>query len=65
MKSARDQVCPDLSVLSAVIAHSQIVVVLPTMTAQHFPAGFDDVDIAILEWIAAEGRRLTPVYLPV
>jgi hypothetical protein len=65
MKSARNQVRPDLSVLSAVIAHSQIVVILPAATAQHLPAGFDDVDIAILEWIAAEGRRLAPVYLPI
>jgi hypothetical protein len=43
---------------SAVIAHSQIMVVLPAATAQRLPAGFDDVDIAILEWIAAEGRRI-------
>jgi hypothetical protein len=65
MKPARNQVRPDLSVLSAVIAHSQIVVVLPAVTAQSFPAGFDDVDIAILEWIAAEGRRIGPDYLPI
>jgi len=56
MTSARNQVRPDLSMFSAVIAHSQIMVVLPAATAQCFPAGFDDVDIAILEWIAAEGR---------
>ena len=65
MKSARSQVRPDLSVISAVIAHSPIVVVLPAAIAQHLPAGFNDVDIAILEWIAAESRRLAPVYLPV
>ena len=60
MKSARNQVRPDLSVLSAMIAHSQIVMVLPAGTAQHLPAGFDDVDVVILEWIAAEGRRIGP-----
>ena len=64
MKTARNQVHPDLSVLSAVIAHSQIVVVLPAVTGQRLPAGFDKVDIAILEWIAAEGRRIRPNYLP-
>jgi hypothetical protein len=63
MKTARNQVRSDPSALSAVIAHSQIVVVLPAVTAQHLPAGFDDVDIAILEWIAAEGRRNGPDYL--
>jgi hypothetical protein len=45
-----------IEALAAVIAHSQIVV------AQHrpmpsLPAGFDDSDIAVLDWIAAEGRR--------
>ena len=64
MKSARNQVRPDLSVISTVIAHSPIVVVLPAAIAQHLPAGLDDVDIAILEWIAAEGRRIRPDYLP-
>jgi len=65
MKTGRNQVRPDPSVLSAVIAHSQIVVVLPAVAAQHLPAGYDDVDIAILEWIAAEGRRIRPNYLPI
>jgi hypothetical protein len=48
---------PDLDTLAAVIAHSQIVVAERAKPARHLPAGFDDVDIAILEWIAAEGRR--------
>lgn len=49
--------CPDIATLAAVIAHSQIV--LPRRPVAHlgFPAGFDDVDIAILQWIAAEGGR--------
>ena len=45
----------DLDTLSAVIARSQIVVARPS--CRRLPAGFDDVDIAILNWIAAEGRR--------
>ena len=65
MKSARNQVRPDLSVLSAVIAHSQIVMVLPAGTAQRLPAGFDDADVVILEWIAAEGRLIGPSYPPI
>lgn len=46
----------------ALVAHSQIVV--PAATGEGaaglrpLPAGFDEVDVAILEWIAAEGRRL-------
>jgi hypothetical protein len=47
-----------LLMLSAVIAHSQIVVMLPDATVQRLPANFDAVDITVLEWIAAEGRRL-------
>lgn len=47
---------PDLEMLAAVIAHSQIVVERAGRT-RPLPAGFDDVDIAILDWIAAEGRR--------
>jgi hypothetical protein len=63
MKSARNQVRPDLSVLCAVIAHSQIVMVLPFLTAQHLPLGFNDRDVAILEWIKAEGRHAKQSYL--
>jgi hypothetical protein len=46
----------DLETLTAVIAHSQIVVADRT-PRRRLPAGFDDCDIAILDWIAAEGRR--------
>jgi hypothetical protein len=62
LMSAESKVRPDLPMLSAVIAHSQIVVTLPDATAQRLPANFDAVDIAILEWIVAEGRRLAPIY---
>jgi hypothetical protein len=56
MKVARND-CPDLETLAAVIAHSQIVVTRPVGGIRQLPAGFDDMDIAILDWIAAEGRR--------
>jgi hypothetical protein len=47
----------NLATLVAVIAHSQIVVRQPARPARALPAGFEAVDLAILEWIAAEGRR--------
>lgn len=48
---------PDLGTLAAVIARSQIVIAAVRAEVRHLPAGFDDTDIAILEWVAAEGRR--------
>jgi hypothetical protein len=51
---------PDLETIAAVIAHSQIVVVRP---ARSLPAGFDDIDVVILDWIAAEGRRARRRYV--
>jgi hypothetical protein len=50
---------PDLDTLAAVIAHSQIVVAAP---GNRLPTGFDEVDIAILDWIVAETRYAG--YLP-
>jgi hypothetical protein len=48
----------DLATLVAVISHSQIVIGQSAMeSGQSLPDGFDDVDVAILDWIAAEGRR--------
>lgn len=53
---------PEIDTLTLVIAHSPIVVTQATREAAEagalLPAGFDEVDVAILEWIAAEGRRL-------
>jgi hypothetical protein len=54
MQAVMNQDRADLETLAAVIALSQIVV---TREIASLPAGFDDVDIAILDWIAAEGRR--------
>ena len=41
----------------AEIARSPIVVAQP---ATLLPAGFEDVDVAILAWLAAEARRMRP-----
>jgi hypothetical protein len=46
----------DLETLAAVIARSQIAVADRTRS-RRLPAGFDANDVAILDWIAAEGRR--------
>ena len=51
----------DVETLAAVIAHSQIVVTAP---ARRFLAGLDEVDLAILDWIIAEGRLAGRRYLP-
>jgi hypothetical protein len=44
-----------LETLTAAIARSPIVV---KRRAPRLPAGFDEADVAVLEWIAAEARRL-------
>jgi hypothetical protein len=44
--------------ISALIARSQIVVAQPCRAALSLPAGFSYADIAVLDWIVAEGRRL-------
>jgi hypothetical protein len=51
----------DLETLAAVIARSQIVVAGRT-PCRRLPAGFDEVDVAILDWIAAEGRRACSLF---
>jgi hypothetical protein len=61
MRPNRNEIGPDLSTLTAVIAHSQIVVTLAA--AQRFPAGYDDRDVAILQWIAAEGCHAKRSYV--
>jgi hypothetical protein len=50
---------PDIATLVAMIARSQIVVQEPARVVfdQLLPDGFDDVDVFILDWIAAEGRH--------
>jgi len=58
MKSFKDHDRPDLETLAAVIRHSQIVVAQPGTLIARLPAAFDERDVAILEWIVAEGRRI-------
>jgi hypothetical protein len=58
MKPCRDQNGLALETLVAIIAHSQIVVVQPAKPASRLPAGYDEVDISILDWIAAQGQRV-------
>ena len=53
-----------VAVIAAAIAHSQILCARPPGPAQRLPAGFDEVDIAILEWIAAAGRRAGRRFAP-
>jgi hypothetical protein len=55
---------PDIETLALFVARSQIVVAARRRDAMAaarllaLPAGFDQVDVSVLEWIAAEGRRL-------
>jgi hypothetical protein len=44
-----------IAMLAETIACSPILVARP---AVHLPAGYAEVDVAVLEWIAAEGRRV-------
>jgi len=61
MKPSIDQDCRTLETLAAAIARSPIVVAQP---APRLPAGFTEVDAAILDWIAAEGRRIGRAHRP-
>jgi len=49
---------PDLETLAFAIARSPIVVA-QTVARRRLPDGFEDVDVAILDWIAREGRRVS------
>jgi hypothetical protein len=48
----------DLETLTSAIAQSPIVVAVPAAAVARLPAGYDQVDVAILRWIAVEGRRI-------
>jgi len=50
-------VSSDLQTITRVIARSQIVVAVPAPAVTRLPAGYDQVDIAVLRWIALESRR--------
>jgi hypothetical protein len=45
-----------LSIIVAVVAASPIRVTVRRAKRPDLPAGFGDVDLAILEWIAVESR---------
>jgi hypothetical protein len=55
MNSPKDQNPVSVETIGAVIARSPIIV-LPPVTL--LPPGFDEVDLAVLNWLAAEGQRL-------
>ena len=48
----------DIETLAAAIARSPIVVAQAS-SRRRLPDGFEDVDLAILDWIAQEGRRVS------
>jgi hypothetical protein len=50
-----DQSFVSVETLAAAIARSPIVIL---QSAAPVPAGFDDVDVAILAWIAGEAQRV-------
>jgi len=49
--------------LAVVIGCSQIVMAQPRTPMPSLPGGFDSVDIAVLDWIAAEGRSVSRRFL--
>jgi hypothetical protein len=55
MKCPIDQNRASVEALVAEIARSPIVVAEPVSL---FPAGFEEVDLAILAWLAGEARRM-------
>jgi hypothetical protein len=54
MKSKMDQNPVSVETIGAMIARSPIIV-LPPVTL--LPPGFDAADLAVLNWLAAEGQR--------
>jgi hypothetical protein len=44
----------DIATITSMIERSSIVV---SAAAERLPAGYEQVDVAILRWIATEGRR--------
>lgn len=51
-----DEFHSEILAIVALIASSPIRVAKPHAARHNLPAKYDDVDIAILEWIAAESR---------
>ena len=55
MKIPMHQTLLTVETIGAVIARSQIVVRQPVTP---LPPDFDEADVAVLDWLAAEGARL-------
>ena len=51
-----------IAMITAAIARSEIV--SSSSPDRHLPDSFDEVDVAILEWIATEARRARLTLLP-
>jgi hypothetical protein len=62
MKLSMAQDLVTLNTLADVIAHSQIVFESSAGRVAALPPGFDATDVAILDWIIAEGRRVARGY---
>jgi hypothetical protein len=56
MAVATNVMHPDLETLAGMIARSPIIVVRAA-ALRRLPARYEAVDVAILDWIAAEARR--------
>jgi hypothetical protein len=48
----------DVATIAAIIARSPIVVAPIAAARRHLPDGYEDVDVAVLDWIAAEARLI-------
>jgi hypothetical protein len=48
-----------IETFAVLIALSPIVVAQPRSSVSNLPGGFDDVDIDVLDWIAAEVRSVS------
>ena len=62
-----DRPFTDLTELVAAIARSAITVAAPFVVRgarRALPPGYDEIDLAVLEWIAAEGRRSASAFPP-
>ncbi len=55
MKCPMDQNPVSVETIAAAIAGSPIVVLPPVAL---LPAGFEEVDLAVLNWLAAEAQRM-------
>ena len=62
MKSPIEETLLGVETIGEVIARSQIIVSPPVTL---LPPGYDEADLAVLNWLAAEGARLRRGIAPV